>query len=120
MANLNLKEDHTYAHYNRALGKKIHSKAHYEYEMKKGGYIPYDEALDIAKDWDRNHRRKEYILSPGAMNIIKSLKATADKKGRIKLESRAISALKDIGVDFRIKIDVSKYSQSQGGFTNAK
>lgn len=91
------REDHTFRHYNHALGKFIEGKAHYIAEMKRGGYIPTELAEEWAQEYDKKHPPKEYKLSTKAEEIIKSLKLTADKKGNIKLGGRAIQALKEIG-----------------------
>lgn len=101
MPNLILKENHKYKHYNRAMGKWIHSKEHYEHEMKKGGYITYDECEKRAAKWDKDHPRHEYTLSPKAEDLIKSVKLTA-KHGYIRLADypKIVEELKKMGMSF--------------------
>lgn len=91
-------EEHSFSHYNEAMGVKIESKEHYKQEMKKRGMVPFDETERLAKEWDKEHSQQSYDeLSPKAADIISSLKMSADKHGNIQLGSRAIEALIGIG-----------------------
>lgn len=91
-------EDHEFKHYNESMGIRIHSKEHYIHEMKKRKMVPFKEMERMADKWDKDHPRKEYNhLSPKASEIIRSLKLTADKYGNLKLGTRAINALIEIG-----------------------
>lgn len=113
MVNIITREEHTYRHYNRAIGKFIEGKKHYEYELARGGYVPFDEAMKVAQKWDG---QKQYKLSQRAEDIIRSLRQTADSKGNIQLGSRAIEALKAVGVNFdRYNPNLST---DVGGFDN--
>jgi len=101
MANIITHEDHTYSHYNRALGMKIESKAHYEYVMKQRGYVSQergDELARIARDKKNTAPKAEF--SDKARAIIQAAKARADKKGNVKLGDRTIDAMIDLGVKF--------------------
>ena len=111
------REDHEFKHYNVSMGIMIYGKEHYKMEMKKRRMVPYDEAERLAEKWDKEHPRKEYdTLSPDAMNIIKSLKLTADKNGNIVLGSRAIKAMQDIGA-IRGSEHTPMQHSGQGGFS---
>lgn len=87
----------TFPYFSHSLGKVIRSAEHYVTEMRRGGYVPYDLAQEWAEEYDKEHPRKPYELSAKAMDVIKSLRLTADRHGNIKLGSRAIEALQDIG-----------------------
>ncbi len=82
-----------YDHYNRAIGKHIRSKDHYDYEMKSNNYITHEEAIERSK----NNGNKEYVLSQNGWDIINSAKNSKDSKGRVKLSDRTIDAMKKIG-----------------------
>ena len=87
-----------YDHYNRAMGKRITSKKHYQEEMKKGGYIPYDQACQIAESIEQKRNNPKLELSQKAREIIETAKLTADRKGNVKCGDRMIDAMKDVGV----------------------
>lgn len=104
-----------YDHFNSAMGKHITSKRHYEQEMAKGGYIPYDKACEIA---DKAKNKKiNYELSPKAREIINSARSSADKRGNIKVSDRLIEGMKSVGVRLDINRDVlPKHYHPEGGF----
>lgn len=118
MPNVITKEDHTYKHFNQAMGVKIESKKHYEHEMAKRGMVPYEKALELARKHDEKHGRKEYKLSAKAEDIIRSLKLTS-RNGRVELGTRAINALEKLGLNFRreyTEFNLKDLNKSQGGF----
>ena len=112
-------EEHQYRHYNSSLGCYIYSKNHFIHEMNKHRMVPYQIAEEMAQEWDKNNPQKKYdSISPKAMDIIRSLKQSADSKGNLKLDDRAIKALMEIGA---IK-PRSKYIPKEthlGGFSDA-
>lgn len=111
-------EDHQFRHYNNSMGCMIYSKEHYKHEMRRRNMVPYDIAEEMAEEYDRNNPRKEYDeLSPKAMDIIRSLKQTADKHGNLILGNRAIKALQEIGA-MPVESDENIHSNSMvGGFS---
>ena len=91
-------EDHQFRHYNNSMGCMIYSKKHYKDEMLKRGMVPYEECERLAQEWDKTHAQQPYdTITAKAECIIKSLKMTADSQGNIKLGSRAIEALIELG-----------------------
>ena len=91
-------EEHTFRHFNNAMGIMIYGKEHYKNEMKKRRMVPYEEAERLADKWDKDNPQKGYgDLSTGAKEIIQSLKLTSDSNGNIVLGGRAIKALQEIG-----------------------
>jgi len=91
-------EDHSFRHFNNAMGIMIYNKEHYKIEMKKRRMVPYEESERLAEEWDKKNPKKDYgDLSPRAQEIIQSLKMSADSKGNIVLGGRAIEALQEIG-----------------------
>ena len=71
----------------------------------------------LAEKWDKDHPHKAYdTLSPKALDIVRSVKMSADGDGNIKLGSRAIKALKEVGA-----INSSEHTPKQftgkGGFS---
>lgn len=92
-------EDHQFRHYNRSMQCMIYSKEHYKHEMKKRGLVPYEEAERLAEEWDKKNLNKKYTgPSDKALNIIKSLRLTADKHGNIKLGGNAVRELSRLGL----------------------
>jgi len=83
-----------YEGYNRAMGKYIRSRKHYEEEMRKGGYIPFREASPKSMKW---------VPSADLKKTLGDFKQMADKKGKIKLGSRAIEKMEKMGVSFNPK-----------------
>ena len=99
MANIITHEDHKYKHYNRALGCKIESKKHYEYEMKRRGMVSKEVGDELARQ--REERRANVPkaeLSDKAREIIQVAKRHSDKKGRVKFDDNTIEAMKELGV----------------------
>ena len=95
------------SHYNRAMGKYIHTERQYKEEMKRGGYCSQEEATARAKQARRKSARA-YIPSEKSKAILNSL--NPDRKGRVKLSDRAIDGLKSMGVTF----DKSKVKEVTG------
>jgi hypothetical protein len=119
-------EDYKYNHYNNALGCQIYSKEHYEHEMKRQGMIPYDQAAELAEEYDRKNQPKDFKISEKALDIVRSLKLSSPDNDHIKIEKggKAWRALKDMGVNFD-DIDIHKKVReklkiSSGGFSDAQ
>lgn len=105
-----------YAHYNRAMGKFIKSKDHYDYEMKANNYVDFDVAKAQAEKYNKANR-KDYVLSNKAKAIIEAAKNSADSKGNVSLGDRTIKAMKEIGAIKSKKSDiVPKSYNAKGGF----
>jgi len=95
-----------YEHYNRAMGKYIRSKKHYEYEMKKGGYIPFTEAKSKQMEW---------VPSADLKKTLGELKVNSHK-GKINVEDKLIDKMQSMGMNFNPKF-IPK--DTDGGFDNA-
>jgi len=111
-----------YAHYNRAMGKYIRSKAHYEEEMARGDYINSDRAKELAKK-KKEEQRGKYELSKDSRDLLRGMRAKADKKGRYKLSDREADYLKSKGMDpdyltgrKRINMNVEDELMNEGGY----
>lgn len=105
-----------YEHYSHALGKYIGSKKQYDYEMKKGGFVSFEQGEQMAK-LTRDRQRKEYDkLSPEKMRFLNRAKDRADKNGNIEVTDGFV---KDVKENSGIKLDIN-YSKLpkhyQGGF----
>lgn len=105
-----------YEHFNRAMGKHITSKRHYQEEMKKGGFVPFEEAESIANKAQRESH-KDYEPSEKLLNLVSSVKCRADKKGKVKLSDRQIEAMQSIGVNFKPNKNCQDLSTEKGGFS---
>jgi len=116
MANVITREDHNYKHFNRAMGIKIESKAHYEYEMKRRGMVSQEKAdylAQVAQNKANSAPKNEF--SPEARAIIQAAKASKDKKGRVRLGDNTIDAMKKLGV--AIGNPNTPRESIQGGFS---
>jgi len=102
-----------YKHYNRALGKMIHTKRDYFKEMKRQGMVPQEEAEQMVRDYEKR-RNQPYKPTGKAMGLIRSFAdMRKDKHGRIKLSDRQIDAMKKTGVVFNPRF---KPTGIKGGF----
>ena len=104
-----------YEHYNKAMGKYITSKKHYEQEMVRGGYIPFEKAQQLAESAKQRETKKYDGLSEKTMRFLHQVKDMADKKGNIKAGSRFVEGLKEQGVKLDCQYDKLPKSY-QGGF----
>jgi hypothetical protein len=78
-------------HYNMALGKIIVNERQYKEEIKRGGYIPYEQAQEqVASNMEK---RKNFQVSDKAMDWMRDVKSSADSKGNIKMSDRQIEAM---------------------------
>lgn len=83
-------------HYNRALGKVITSERQYKDEMKRGGYISYDECKDRVNN--NLKKQREWNVPNDVKAWCKEVWEQGDSKGRVKLSDRQIDALKTKGM----------------------
>lgn len=114
-----------YAHVNRSLpnwdtpqGRIVKSKEHYERLCKENNMVPFEQAEEIAAK-ARKANIKDYKVSKDSMDLIKSVKFTADKNGNVKLGDRAIDALiakKAIGKKIPSYMKLPSVYNGKGGF----
>lgn len=91
-------EDHDFKGPNHSMGIYIHSKEHYKMEMKRRRMVPTDIAMKMADEWDKKNPNANYDeLTPKAMDIIRSLKMSADSDGNVIIGTAGIRALKELG-----------------------
>lgn len=107
-----------YEHFNRALGKQITSRAHYEAEMKKGGFVSFEEGEKLSAEYRRRNPRKEYELEKDSHELINSFKSSVDKKGKLNLSGRQLDAMKAKGVIKKVPayMQLPASYQVKGGF----
>lgn len=104
-----------YEHYNKAIGKYITSKRHYEQEMAKGGFVPFEKAEQMAEN-ARSHMHKPYVLSEKTKKFLGEIKMLADRKGNIKPSDNFIKGLQEHGVKVDCQYDKLPKAYRQGGF----
>jgi len=105
-------------HYNRALGKHISSKRQYKEEMARGGYVPYEQGEQMAKDAQERLKKPYDGLSPKARAVIATAKLNKDKDGNVKLSDRTVDAMKEIGMKFSLPDWCPKAYKEEGGFND--
>jgi len=103
-----------YSHYNRALGKYITSRDHYEKEMAKGGYVSFEQAEKMAESYKARHSGGYNGISPKAMEVCKAAKEMADKKGNLRIGNRLQKGMEKVGVSFDMS-KLPKHYQDKGG-----
>lgn len=103
MVNIIIKKD--FSHVNTAFsnwdtpkGKYIKSESHYKEEMKRGGYVTYEEAQQRNKNEQERRSSQKFKVSKPVLSILKEIKDKADKKGNVKLSDREIDAMKSMGL----------------------
>jgi hypothetical protein len=79
-------------HFNVALDKVVTSQRQYNDEMKKGGYIPYEQAKENCAKIQEE--RKKYTTSEEARSWMREVKSKSDSAGNVKLSDREIDYLK--------------------------
>jgi hypothetical protein len=96
------------------MGKYISTKKQYFDEMKRGGFIPSEEANSLA---ETHNREKEYKPSEKCINMIKNAKELTDKKGNITLgkHPRLVKAMEDSGMRFKLP-DWCPQHYKEGGY----
>lgn len=106
-----------YEHFSRPMGIHIRSKRHYDYEMKKRGFVSLEEGNRLAT---KHNEEKKWKPSKECIGVIQAIKGAADKKGNVILgrHPKIVEAMKKKGMSF----DTSKLPKnlpSIGGIENA-
>lgn len=112
-----------YNHVNKAFanwdtkeGVLVKNKDHYDRLMKQNNMISYEESMERNK----NNGKKPYVISKKALDIIKTVKNSADKHGKLKLSDRTIDAMVKMGAMGKKIPDYMKISglnSEKGGFS---
>jgi Cdc6-like AAA superfamily ATPase len=96
MANIIIRN---YEHINRSLpnwntptGRYIRNKDEYDRAMKESGMVSYEVMQQRAAE--NKNKESKYVPSNRALGIVRHAIEKADKKGNVKLDERAIDALK--------------------------
>jgi hypothetical protein len=98
-------------HYNSAFGKVIKNERQYKEEMKRGNYIPYEEAQQ--RTAALVEERSRFQVSEDAIDWMRDVKSKADRKGNVRLSDRQIQAMKDRGTMTNRENPVLKAAQSE-------
>jgi len=114
MVNIITHEDHTYKHFNRAMGVQIESKKHYEYEMKRRGFVPFEIGQKIAQEARGKH--KDVKPSKKAIEVMKSIQNQGKGNKRFVPYDRTINAMKEVGVSFDYYNKLPEQYSPKGGF----
>jgi len=110
-----------YEHTNRSFpdwdtpkGKYISSRAHYEREMAKHNMIPFEVAEQI-----KTNPHKDYNgISKKAMEVCVAARNMADKKGKLRIETRLQKGMESVGVSFDMSKLPAHYQGDKGGFSD--
>ncbi len=106
-----------YEHYNRAMGKHIRSKRHYQEEMRKGGFVSAEKGNRLAENHEKEQKWKP---SKDCVDVIKAIKNAADKNGNIVLgkHPKIVEAMKKKGMTFDVD-KINKHLKDAEGQQNA-
>ena len=105
----------SFGNWDKPNGKYIKNKDHYDRTMKEQGMVSYETMQQRAE----SNRKKErsYVPSDKALGIVRHAIERADKKGNVKLDGRAIEALKEMKAKSAKLPNYLKNSNGkQGGF----
>jgi hypothetical protein len=93
-----------YEHFNTSLpswntpkGVYIRTKRQYDEACKRSGMISYDEAKARQEKITAQREKEKFVPSKNAIDLMKSVKDSADRKGNVKLSDRQIDAMKSLG-----------------------
>lgn len=96
-------------------GVYVKNRDHYDRLMKENGMVSFEQAEYLASQ----KKPKEYKASQESLDIIKSAKQIADRKGNVKLGDKAIKALIDkkaIGKKIPSYMQLPSAYQNKGGY----
>ena len=109
-------EDHQYKHFNRSLGVMVESKEHFKYLLDKGGYIPSEQANQLADKAKELNTKKYDGISGQAMEVCQAAKSQADKKCKLRIGTRLQKGMEKVGVSFDDRLP--QHYRTKGGFDN--
>ena len=89
----------SYEHYNKALGKYIRSKHHYNDELKRQGMVPQDKG-DYLAERAREKMRKPYKIDKDTEQFLSEVKMSS-RNGKVKLSGRQLEFMEKKGVNFK-------------------
>lgn len=90
-----------YEHYNRALGKHISTKKQYFDELKRNGYVPYEEGCRLAEK--KQQDRKEYKPSKECVEMMRTIMdKKKDKTIVLGQHPKLVDGMKKMGMRFDI------------------
>lgn len=87
-----------FGNWDTPTGKYIRNEQHYKEEMKRHGFITYEEAMDRKRAKEEAQAKERFKVSKPVLSILKSVKDSADKKGNVKLSDRQVDAMKKHGL----------------------
>lgn len=103
-----------YSHYNRTLGKYISTKRQYLNELKRGGYVPFEEGCRLAE----SKKEAKYKPSKECVDMMREVLHKNNKKIILGQHPKLVEGMKKLGVSFDTKW-LPKHYQDKGGFENA-
>lgn len=96
-------------HYNRAIGKYIHTREDYMKEMKDKNYVPYDPTVEP--------KAKPYSPSPWAHSMANQIKNDTDSRGNYKPSGSFLNELEKAGGLKKAPDQIASLDSKAGGFT---
>lgn len=100
-------------HYNVALGKVITSQKQYNEEIKRGGYIPYEQAQEVVAN--NLERRKKFSVSDECDVRTKNICDRGRKDGKARLNDSDIEFMKK-SMTFKNPLPEHYQGKTEGGF----
>ena len=99
------REEHEYTFWTDVFGTdkngrpiKVQGKEHYKRLMAQSGSVPLEQAQALAYEANKN-QRGDYKPSPELEQLLREVRATADKNGNVRLGSRVLDRMEELGIN---------------------
>lgn len=123
MVNILGREDHEYTFWTDIFGTdhrgrpiKVQGKEHYKRLMAQSGSVPLEEAQKIAYEANNKNKGEGYKPDPELEKFLREVRATADKDGNIRLGSKALERMEELGIPTNRQVpDFLKNAPLRGG-----
>lgn len=99
-------------HYNRALGKYISTKKQYFNELRRQGFVPFEEGCRLA---EKKSKESKWIPSKTCTDMMREVLDKKDKNIILGQHPKLVEGMKKMGVKFDLPDWLPKHYQ-EGGF----
>jgi hypothetical protein len=93
-------EDHSYKHYNKALGCMVNGKEDFIDKMQRGGFVPFEMGERMAEEHRKSSVKSYDKINDKTMRVISDLKSTTGKNGKLSSLTGTKRAMEKVGVRF--------------------
>lgn len=104
-------------HYNRELGKYISTKKQYYNELKRQGFVPFEEGCRLV---EKKQKESKWIPSKDCTDMMREVLDKKDKNITLAHYPKLVEGMRKLGVRFELPDWCPKYYQEKGGFDERK